>query len=84
MNPFDRSRFLLVFGADPKRWAVRYDLTPFITPCADCDRPLTTTVPFACGPMRGLIAPRCPCGNDKPPYCILRVDGVGLFGQRFR
>lgn len=84
MNHFDRRRFLLVHGADPKLWAERYSLTPFTYPCGACGEPLTTTLPFANGPMRGLVAPRCLCGNEKPPYCIVRVDGVDLLGRTMR
>lgn len=72
---FERSRFLLVLGADPKRWAARFGIRPFTHPCGRCGRMLTTSIPFACGTFRGLISPQCLCGNDRPPYGIVRRDG---------
>lgn len=65
----NRSRFLRVYGADPVSWAERYGLEPFTRPCVDCGAEMTTSVAFASGPARGLIAPPCPCGSsDCPPY----------------
>lgn len=67
----DRDRFLLVLGQDPEAWAARFGIEPFTHPCDGCGEPLSTTLPFASGELRGLIAPRCACGNDAPPYCVV-------------
>ena len=69
----DRTKFLLILGADPDKWADRYGLLPFSTPCIDCGQELRTTIPFAQGSLRGLIAPKCSCGSE-PPYCIVSAD----------
>jgi hypothetical protein len=72
----DRSAWLLVHGADPVRWAKRYGIEPFTAPCYGCDAPLTTSIPFACENLRGLVAPACGCGTDaRPPYGVVAVDG---------
>jgi hypothetical protein len=75
----NRSRFLLVHGADPKRWAARYGIEPFTAPCADCGAALTTSIPLVVGRLRGLVAPRCVCGNDRPPYCVVGLDLADIF-----
>ena len=74
----DRSRFMLVLGADPVKWAKRYDILPFTHPCSRCGAQTTTSIAFASGNCRGLIAPQCECGHPSPPYCI-----VGDWGQLF-
>lgn len=74
---FDRSKFLLIFGEDAEKWAARYDIEPFSHPCGRCKRILTTTIPFACGQFRGLIAPQCACGNERPPCAIVRDPRYG-------
>lgn len=71
MNP---ARFLIVLGADPARWAKRYDIEPYSGTCR-CGRPVTTTIPFARGVLRGLIAPWCPCGSVSRPYCVVSASG---------
>jgi hypothetical protein len=73
----NRSRFLRVLGADPTKWAERYDLEPFSYPCGECGKVLATTVPFAYGQLRGLMAPRCECGNVGTPYCLVRDSRHG-------
>lgn len=79
-----RDHFLLVHGQDPDEWARRYGIEPFTHPCSRCDAPLTTTVPFACGSLRGLLAPACSCGNTQTPYCVVRDPKHGdlLSGAR--
>lgn len=78
-----RERFLVAHGVDPKRWARTHDIVPFTAPCADCGTALTTSLPFASGQLRGLIAPRCDCGNEHPPYCVVRAYQFGdLFTGR--
>lgn len=52
------------------RWAARYDVETFSGPCSKCGTQLSTTLPFAWGPWRGLTAPRCPCGNTDTPFCV--------------
>ncbi len=68
----ERERFLIVHGQSPERWADRWGIEPFSAECHVCDRLLTTTVPFACGTLRGLVAPECECGNELTPYCVVR------------
>lgn len=70
-----RATFLLVLGADPERWARRYGIAPFTHPCAGCGASCTTSIPFAAGDHRGLIAPVCACGHPTPPYALVRADG---------
>ena len=73
---------LVVHGVDPKRWAERYGFEPFSTPCGDCGRTLTTTLPLVWGALRGMIAEPCACGNPNPPYGVIlpeRWEG-GLHG----
>lgn len=67
----NRKRFLRVYGADAKRWAARHGLAPFTAPCSRCGEQLHTSVPFAAGLLRGLIAPTCTCGNARTPYCVV-------------
>jgi hypothetical protein len=71
------SHFLIAHGADPKRWARKHDIEPFSCPCDGCGRTVTTSVPFACGQFRGLIAPTCPCGHEFRPYCVVRAAQHG-------
>ena len=73
----NRSRFLRVLGMDPKRWCDRFGIAPFSQPCDSCGRTMTTSIPFACGTLRGLLAPACVCGNQYPPYCVVRAPGHG-------
>lgn len=74
INP---ERFLFVLGGDPVRWAARYDIEPFSFPCKECGVKLTTSIPFVCGPLRGLMAPTCRCGNQRTPYAVVREPGSG-------
>lgn len=70
-----RATFLRVLGADPVRWAKRYGIASFTHPCAGCGTPSTTSIPFAAGDHRGLIAPACACGHPTQPYALVRADG---------
>lgn len=79
----NRERFLVALGVDPKRWAERYDIEPFTHPCSKCGALLTTTLPFAMGTLRGLLAPVCACGNKNTPYGVVRDPAHGdLFNER--
>ncbi len=69
-----RRHMLAVHGADPVRWAKRHGIEPFTAPCYVCERPLTTSVPFAYGRLRGLKAPACECGDERGPYCVVMDD----------
>lgn len=71
--------FLVLHGGDPERWARRHGIEPLTTPCEACGSPKTTTIPIARGELRGLLAPRCGCGDPSDTYCV-----VGLFDQRER
>lgn len=77
----DRSRFLFVFGIDRERSAARYDLEAFTHPCYQCGAELSTTIPFAYGTLRGLVAPQCVCGHTGTPYCVVRAYGDILSGD---
>lgn len=68
---FDRSRFLVVHGADPKAWAERHGIEPFVGECSDCGARAETTLPFMTADLRGLKAPPCACGNENTPYCVV-------------
>lgn len=70
---WNRSKFLIVYGADPVKWAKRYDIEPFSHPCYHCGIIQTTTIPFACGRLRGLLATAHECHGEmrRPPYCIV-------------
>lgn len=70
---FHRSTWLFLHGGSAERWARRHDIEPFSWPCHDCGAQLTTTIPFAIpnSKMRGLVAPKCECGNEGTPYCIV-------------
>ncbi len=73
----NRERFLIVHGTDGTRWAERYSIEPLSAPCIYCGASLKTTLPFACGSLRGLVAERCDCGNENTPYCLVRGAGAG-------
>lgn len=63
---------LVIHGISAEAWARRYDIEPCSAPCQDCGVMRTTTVPFACGQLRGLMAPKCECGQEGVPYCLVR------------
>ena len=71
--------FLVRYGGDPVRWARRHGIEPFSTACEACGSSKTTTIPIARGTQRGLLAPRCGCGDPSDTYCV-----VGLFDQQER
>jgi hypothetical protein len=69
----NRQRFLKVLGVAPAAWTARYGVEPFEHECQQCSEPLRTTIPFACGDYRGLMAPACPsCGNQRTPFAIVK------------
>jgi hypothetical protein len=70
----DRDRFLLVHGIDAQQWAKRYAIEPASAPCSLCGAELTTSIPFAFGGLRGLVAPTCSCGNVGTPYCLVSAS----------
>lgn len=73
----NRERFLVVHGQDPKLWATRFDIQPIAAPCSRCEAACITSVPFASGQLRGLMSPRCACGNENTPYCLVRDPRFG-------
>jgi len=77
-----RERFLIAHGVTAESWAARYDIEPFAHPCHDCGKPLTTSIPFAVGELRGLLAPACACGNTNTPYCLVRDPRFGDLLQK--
>lgn len=68
---------LIVYGVTPERWARRWGIVPFDTPCTVCLATRRTSVPFAQGSLRGLAAPMCGCGNEAAVYCMVRDPRVG-------
>jgi len=76
-NDFNRARFLVAHGADPVVWAKRHGIESFSTPCCVCGAVQTTSLPFASGQLRGLVAPMCACGHPNPPYCVVRDARFG-------
>ncbi len=70
---------LIIHGVSPEAWAKRHDLAPYTRPCQDCGAPKTSSVPFARGQLRGLMAPPCKaCGSDaRTPYCVVRAAEHG-------
>lgn len=74
MNDFPR---FFVHGVSAEAWVRRYGMTPFTHPCYHCARPLTTTIPFVQGSLRGLQAPTCACGYTQTPYVIMRDPKYG-------
>lgn len=74
MSLSDR-RWLTVLGACPVAWARRFGITPFAHACSRCGVSRETSVPFACGIFRGLVAPTCSCGCERGPYAVVRADG---------
>lgn len=73
---FNRKKFLIIHGQDPVAWSKKYDLEPFTHPCYRCKATCSTTLPFASGNLRGLIAPACACGHPNPPYCVVNHFGA--------
>lgn len=79
----DRSTWFIAHGVDPVEWAARYGLDAFTAECYRCNAPCTTTLPFADGNLRGLVAPVCPCGHPTPPYCLVAIGGTGALSDLF-
>lgn len=79
---FDLEGALYLHGEDVRAFCEKWDLEPFTCPCK-CGSPLTTTIPFVHGRLRGLTSPPCKngCHNERshPPYCVVAVgtDGPG-------
>lgn len=67
----DRVRVLIPVGTTAEAWAARHDLEQYTRPCSRCGAMLTTSIPFASGQLRGLMAPVCACGNERTPYCVV-------------
>lgn len=70
-----RERFLRLPGQSAENWAWQYGVEPFSVDCIGCGVELTTSIPFACGAYRGLVAPECECGDEFPPYAVVARDG---------
>lgn len=79
---FDRTKFLIVHGVTAEEWSERYGLDPFTHPCCICGAPQTTSLPFAKGQLRGLVAPVCECGHPNPPFCVVRDPKFGDLLER--
>lgn len=56
---------LYVHGVTVEEWSRRWGVKPFTTPCHGCGAPLTTSIPFVRGTLRGLEAPPCENGCHK-------------------
>jgi hypothetical protein len=70
--------YLTVIGVTAAQWTNRYGVEAFSHPCSECGAMLTTSLPFASGTVRGLVAPVCGCGNDCTPYVVLLDDFARL------
>lgn len=73
----NRSRFLRIHGVTVEAWAARHGIEPEVYPCSECGALCTMSIPFAVGELRGLMCPRCPCGNEHTPYCVVRDSKYG-------
>lgn len=62
---------------DPIAWAARWGLRPFPVKCQKCGRDTVMNIPWASGEWRGLRSPRCVCGHEGAPYCMVRDYRVG-------
>ena len=69
-----------VHGVSVTAWTKRYKVEPFSSPCSECARTLTTTLPFVQNGVHGLMAPKCECGNERTPYVVLLEDLAQLGG----
>lgn len=69
-----RHRMMEIHGVDAAAFAKRHGIEPFTGECYDCQRPRTTSVPFAYGKLRGLKSPTCACGDERGPYCVIMDD----------
>jgi hypothetical protein len=71
---------LVVHGASAEAWAKRWNIEiPEPAPCYYCEAPLTCTLPFVKGNLRGLKAAPCVCGNERGPYCVVDANGGDPF-----
>lgn len=71
------SPVLYVLGVSQEAWTKRFGVVPFEHPCQGCGATRRTSIPFARGTIRGLVAPACPCGEAFAPYAIVRDPRVG-------
>jgi hypothetical protein len=71
-----KPRFI-VHGVTAEAWSKRWGVSIFEHPCTSCGRPRRTTIPFAQGTLRGLMAPPCACGNIKGPFGLVRDARYG-------
>lgn len=75
----NKQTFLLLFNEDPIFWAERFQIEAFEVNCKDCKEILKTTIPFFTKEFRGLISPKCICGNNDTPYCLVKAPGFTEF-----
>lgn len=71
--------FLLLHNEDPALWAERFQIEAFEVRCKECKEILKTTIPFFTKEFRGLISPKCTCGNNDTPYCLVKAPGFAEF-----
>jgi hypothetical protein len=76
---------LVVHGVSVEAWTKRHGVTPFTSPCGNCGRVLTTSIPFVRGTLRGLMSPSCECGavslaeaESMPPNQRRSITPYGL------
>ncbi len=65
-------RRLYVYGVTADAWAKRHGIEAITHSCSACGAPLTTSMPFVAGQLRGLDSPTCECGNERTPYVVVR------------
>ena len=56
------------------KWCERYKLTVKIRPCPKCQKLQTTSIPWASGEWRGLVAPKHECGEDYELSTAISID----------
>lgn len=75
----NKQTFLLLHNEDPVKWAERFQIEAFEIACKNCGETLKTTIPFFTKEYRGLISPKCNCGNGDTPYCLVKAPGSNEF-----
>lgn len=71
------TRYVRIHGVSTCTWAKRYNIDPFSVDCPGCGARKETTIPIADGPLRGLLAPPCPCGDTSRTYALVAGPGHG-------
>ena len=67
-----------IIGINAERWAKRHGMHVAKGECQVCKRAKYSTIPFGCGPLRGMCSPPCECGDDGdyPVTFLASVLGI--------